>query len=139
MKNKVIAIMCAFSVGIASHAIAKGKTDKKCENPKKEIKVELKSRIDYRCKGGTVKVAYYNLSDRSLEFAKITLPSEMDGVELTLARVITASGFEYTNGSFSWKGKGDTATLDVPVEDGRKETKYRCKRVQTELAGTQKP
>lgn len=79
---------------------------------------------NYQCNDGTkIKVAYYNLSDNSLSFAKFTL----DGEAYTLPAVVSASGSRYTDlNKIEWFEKGGTASLNKEVTN-EKSTPIECK------------
>jgi membrane-bound inhibitor of C-type lysozyme len=72
--------------------------------------------FSYQCDNGKKVIArYYNLSDNSLSFVKLTL----DGKEYTLPQVMSASGVRYTDEhKIEWWTKNG-ATLDEDVADDK--------------------
>ena len=77
--------------------------------------------------GDRIIARYYSLSDRSLDFVKVTLPG---GKEYTLPQVLSASGVRYTNDwELVWWTKGNTAFAEVRDENGQWITKYNCREV----------
>jgi len=62
-----------------------------------------------RTDGESITVAYYTLSDNSLNFVKLHFS---DGRELTLPQVVSASGARYTDErDWEWWIKGESAML----------------------------
>jgi membrane-bound inhibitor of C-type lysozyme len=85
--------------------------------------VELDLAAVYRTESGeTVRADYYALSDGSLHFVKLVLPS---GEALTLPAALSASGVRYTDdGRYLWWTKGDGAFLQRRADTGEWETVY---------------
>lgn len=74
--------------------------------------------------GDRIVARYYSLSDKSLEFVKVTLPG---GREFTLPRVLSASGVRYTDDmEIVWWTKGNTAFAEARDENGQWQIKYNC-------------
>ncbi|MGO1792424.1 MAG: MliC family protein [Oceanisphaera sp.] len=83
----------------------------------------------YQCESGARIVAkYYSLSDGSLNFVKVTMPS---GKQYTLPNVISASGARYTDEvSMVWWTKGDNAFAEARDQDGQWQVQYKnCKQI----------
>lgn len=80
----------------------------------------------YQCNDGSkVKATYYNLSDNSLSFVKLTL----DGEVYTLPQMVSASGVRYTDEhKIEWFTKGDTALLNKDVNN-KKSVDIECKKM----------
>jgi membrane-bound inhibitor of C-type lysozyme len=74
-------------------------------------------------KGELFSATYGQLSDKSLNFVKVSLP---DGRKLTLPQVISGSGARYTDDRTLvwWEHKG-TVTIDIRDSEGKWETKYK--------------
>ncbi|MCE5255722.1 MAG: MliC family protein [Spirochaetaceae bacterium] len=86
--------------------------------------------VDYQAENGDRLVAkYYSLSDKSLDFVKVTLP---DGMEYTLPRVLSASGVRYTDDmELVWWTKGDTAHAERRDANGEWQTLYaECREIE---------
>ncbi len=85
--------------------------------------------VTYRCEGGVRIVArYFSLSDESLHFVKVWMPS---GKEYTLPQAVSASGARYTDErELVWWNKGDTAFVKMRDRQGRWQVIYRtCREV----------
>ena len=81
----------------------------------------------YQCENGeSIKAVYYSLSDKSLEFVKLTLP---DKKEYTLPRSISGSGARFTDDvEYVWWIKGDNAFLEARNQNGEWYVKFdNCK------------
>jgi membrane-bound inhibitor of C-type lysozyme len=77
--------------------------------------------------GDRIIARYFTLSDRSLDFVKVTLPI---GKEYTLPHVLSASGVRYTDDfELVWWTKGNTAFAEVRDENGHWKRKYDCKEI----------
>lgn len=79
---------------------------------------------DYLCNDGSkVKATFYNLSDKSLSFVKLTVDGEM----YTLPQVVSASGTRYTDlNKIELFTKSDTALLNKDVSN-EKSAAIECK------------
>lgn len=79
--------------------------------------------VTYQAENGDrVTAKYYSLSDKSLDFVKVTLP---DGKEYTLPCVLSASGARYTDDrELVWWTKGDTAQAEKRDKSGEWKTLY---------------
>lgn len=72
--------------------------------------------------GDRMTARYYSLSDKSLDFVKVTMP---DGKEYTLPRVLSASGVRYTDDmELVWWNKGNTAHVEKRDENGEWQILY---------------
>ncbi len=83
--------------------------------------------VIYKCdKGVRLTVQYFSLSDKSLDFVKVTLPG---GKVHTLPRAMSASGERFTNDrELVWWIKGETGFVEERGRKGDYETKYQnCK------------
>ncbi|SJM91682.1 conserved hypothetical protein [Crenothrix polyspora] len=82
-----------------------------------KLKVTGGQTVSYFCDNGKKLAArYYNLSDNSLSFVKLTL----NGKIYTLPQVVSASGVRYTDEHMvEWWSKGDKAMLDEDVTDAK--------------------
>jgi len=83
--------------------------------------------VTYQAENGDrITAKYYSLSDKSLDFVKVTLPG---GKEYTLPCVLSASGARYTDDrELVWWTKGDTAQAEKRDESGEWKTLYsECK------------
>ncbi|MEQ1913925.1 MAG: MliC family protein [Sideroxydans sp.] len=71
----------------------------------------------YNCDDGrSLVVRHYSLSDRSLEFIKLSLPGKVH----TLAHVVSASGARYSDGdNVQWWSKGENGALNENAHDER--------------------
>ena len=80
-------------------------------------------------RGERIIARYFTLSDRSLDFVKVTLPG---GREYTLPQVLSASGVRYTDDrELVWWTKGSTAFAEVRDENGQWERKYTCNEIRS--------
>ncbi|MGA2822550.1 MAG: MliC family protein [Bacteroidales bacterium] len=78
-------------------------------------------------RGDRIIARYFILSDRSLDFVKVTLPS---GKEYTLPQVMSASGVRYTDDrELIWWTKGNIAFAEVRDINGQWIRKYECKEI----------
>lgn len=86
-------------------------------NKATKLKVTGGQTVSYFCDNGKKLAArYYNLSDNSLSFVKLTL----NGKIYTLPQVVSASGVRYTDEhTVEWWSKGDKAMLDEDVTDDK--------------------
>jgi len=114
MKKITTLFVIGMLAGVSNIALAK--------SPK--LSLSKPSTLDYQCNDGSkIKVTYYNLSDNSLSFVKLTLDSEA----YTLPRVVSASGVRYSDlHRIEWWTKGDTALLDKEVTN-EKSALINCK------------
>lgn len=82
-----------------------------------KLKVTGGETVSYFCDNGKKMAArYYNLSDNSLSFVKLTL----NGKIYTLPQLVSASGARYTDErQVEWWVKGDKALLDEDVADDK--------------------
>jgi membrane-bound inhibitor of C-type lysozyme len=89
------------------------------------LTVTVGEQIIYKSDNGDlINARYFSLSDRSLEFVKVTLPG---GKEYTLPRVLSASGVKYTDDrEIVWWTKGNTAFAEVRDENGQWIRKFNC-------------
>ena len=77
---------------------------------------------------GRVVARYYSLSDRSLNFVKVTMP---DGEEYTLPQVVSGSGARYTlEREIVWWVKGDSVLVQTRDENGEWQIEYRLQAVE---------
>jgi membrane-bound inhibitor of C-type lysozyme len=77
--------------------------------------------------GDHITARYFTLSDRSLEFVKLTLPG---GKEFTLPQVMSASGVRYTDDrELVWWTKGNTAFAEIRDINGEWKKIYDCKEI----------
>jgi len=77
--------------------------------------------------GDHITARYFSLSDRSLEFVKLTLPG---GREYTLPEVMSASGVRYTDErELVWWTKGNTAFTEIRDINGEWKKIYDCKEI----------
>jgi len=90
---------------------------------KNRLEVTGGDAVTYQAENGArVTAKYYSLSDKSLDFVKVTLP---DGKEYTLPCVLSASGARYTDDrELVWWTKGDTAQAEKRDESGEWKTLY---------------
>lgn len=88
-----------------------------CINQKK-LSVIKNNTVFYQCENGEViKAVYYLLSDKSLEFVKLTLPTQQT---YTLPRSMSGSGVRFTDDRESvWWIKGDDAFLESRDQNGK--------------------
>ena len=78
-------------------------------------------------RGDHIIARYFTLSDRSLDFVKVTFPS---GKEYTLPQAMSASGVRYTDDrELVWWTKGNTAFAEVRDINGQWKRKYDCKEI----------
>jgi membrane-bound inhibitor of C-type lysozyme len=79
---------------------------KKPQNP---LSVLLQSAVSYQCADKTkLSVRYYTLSDKSLEFVKVSL----NGKTHTLPQAVSGSGIKYSDDLYlTWWAKGDSGTV----------------------------
>jgi membrane-bound inhibitor of C-type lysozyme len=77
----------------------------------------------YQCEGGEqITVRYYALSDKSLQFVKVTLP---DGQVQTLPNAMSGSGARYTDDRlWVWWNKGETGFVETRNDNGEWYTAY---------------
>ena len=110
MKKKIILLFVILSVIFLMS----------CEN---KLSVELVNQENYKTANNKlIKVKYYQLEDKSLDFIKIKIPEVK---ELTLPRIMSASGSKYTDESaFIWWIKGDSGTLFRINDNGEWEELY---------------
>ena len=96
-----------------------------CNTAEKSGKLEVigGKPIVYQAENGDRMTArYYSLSDKSLDFVKVTMP---DGKEYTLPRVLSASGVRYTDDmELVWWNKGNTAHVEKRDENGEWQILY---------------
>jgi membrane-bound inhibitor of C-type lysozyme len=77
--------------------------------------------------GDQIIAKYFSLSDKSLNFVKVTLPG---GKEYTLPQVLSASGGRYTDDrELVWWTKGNTAFAEVRDENGQWIRKFDCQEI----------
>jgi membrane-bound inhibitor of C-type lysozyme len=79
------------------------------------LKLNPPSTFYYNCDDGrSLVVRHYTLSDRSLEFIKLSLPEKV----YTLPHSISASGTRYSDGShIQWWSKGENGALNENLSD----------------------
>ncbi len=106
---RIITTLFVISMLASASNIASAKSPK--------LTLSKSSTSNYQCNDGSkVKATYYNLSDQSLSFVKLTL----DGEIYTLPAVVSASGVRYTDlNKIELFTKGDTALLNKDVTDQR--------------------
>jgi membrane-bound inhibitor of C-type lysozyme len=99
---------------------------------KPALKVQGGKAVTYVCEtGDRVTARYYSLSDRSLDFVKVTLP---DKTEYTLPQVMSASGVKYSDDfKLVWWTKGETAFMQA--RDDKGEWKLKFQECKAELPG----
>ncbi|MFA8451873.1 MAG: MliC family protein [Bacteroidales bacterium] len=90
---------------------------------KDKLSVELINQESYKTASNKIiKVKYYELEDKSLGFIKIKIPEVK---ELTLPRLMSASGAKYTDESaFMWWIKGENGTLYRISDNGEWDKLY---------------
>ncbi len=88
-----------------------------------ELTVQLGEPIHYKSPNGDVFEAQYgSLSDDSLHFVKVTMPS---GQQYTLPQIISASGARYSDErELVWWAHQDTVRVEMRNADGNWETKH---------------
>lgn len=108
MKTTTILVAASLLLSINNSAFAKIRAT--------ELGLAGGKPFSYQCDNGKKVIArYYNLSDNSLSFVRLTL----DGKEYTLPRVVSASGVRYTDEhKIEWWTKNG-ATLDEDVTDDK--------------------
>jgi membrane-bound inhibitor of C-type lysozyme len=89
----------------------------------RELKVHIGQPVHYRSQNGDCFVARYgSLSDNSLHFARVQMPS---GREYTLPQVVSASGVRYTDErDLVWWTHQGTVSVEVRDAEGNWVTKY---------------
>jgi membrane-bound inhibitor of C-type lysozyme len=95
-----------------------------CGNAKQEqLTVTGGEPITYQCQAGEqIMVRYYALSDKSLQFVKVTLP---DGQVQTLPNAMSGSGARYTDDRlWVWWNKGETGFVETRNDKGEWYTVY---------------
>lgn len=109
LNRRTIVIATSLLLGISQFGYAATKAAK--------LKVTGGQTVSYFCDNGKKLAArYYNLSDNSLSFVKLTL----NGKIYTLPQVVSASGVRYTDEhNVEWWSKGDNALLDEDVADDK--------------------
>ena len=128
MKGKVrffqfLPVLLVLLFLVAAPAGATCGNDCKGDAASCDLKVTGGEPVVYSCgKGETITARYYSLSDKSLDFVKVTLP---DGKVYTLPAVLSASGVRYTDDfELVWWTKGDTAFAEKRQENGEWKTLY---------------
>lgn len=109
LNKTTLVIAMGLLLGISQFGYAATKATK--------LKVTGGQTVSYFCDNGKKLAArYYNLSDNSLSFVKLTL----NGKIYTLPQVVSASGVRYTDEhTVEWWSKGDKAILDESVTDDK--------------------
>jgi membrane-bound inhibitor of C-type lysozyme len=81
------------------------------------LNISTQITVYYQCDNGEkIRASYYNLSDDSLSFVKLTLK----GTPYTLPALISASGVRYTDEhQVEWWQKGNEVMLDEDVRDDK--------------------
>ncbi|MCK9274074.1 MAG: MliC family protein [Syntrophales bacterium] len=101
-----------------------------CTCPRKRgLEVSGGDPVIYRCeKGGRIVARYYSLSDKSLDFVKVTMP---DGRQYTLPQVVSGSGVRYTDERvLVWWTKGNFASVQMRDTQGKWRMLYdNCRKV----------
>jgi membrane-bound inhibitor of C-type lysozyme len=109
LNARTIVIATSLSLAISQFGYAATKAAK--------LKVTGGQTVSYFCDNGKKLAArYYNLSDNSLSFVKLTLNDKV----YTLPQAVSASGVRYTDGhTVEWWSKADKAMLDEDVADDK--------------------
>ena len=92
-----------------------------CEN---DVTLKPGETVTYQCGDITfVKARYYQLSDGSLSFVRLSFPRA--GQHYTLPQLVSASGARYSDDrEISWWIKGDTASIEQRNEKGEWKSMY---------------
>lgn len=109
LNRPTLVIVMGLLLGISQFGHAATKAAK--------LKVTGGQTVSYFCDNGKKLAArYYNLSDNSLSFVKLTLNEKI----YTLPQVVSASGVRYTDEhQVEWWSKADKAMLDEDVTDDK--------------------